>query len=289
MKERKGPFRKSLTKAIPPVILVATMLAITTTGCSSTPSQESSKIGQLQKGQRDLRNDVQALAAEVQQLNRDLSSGSQIDTQSSPAQIIEKEVPVEFEVIKEVEVLREVEVPVEVERIIEVEKVVEVPVEVERIVEVEVPVEVIKEVPVVTGQVVETVVETEVKAERQVVIEKEVPLEGGDISLLRCEVIETGTGALASPGDTAVVDYTGWLLDGTRFDSSVDRGQPFEFVIGAGGVIKGWEEALVLMKVGDKWKVTIPPELAYDERSVENGLIPPNSTLVFEIELLELK
>ena len=106
---------------------------------------------------------------------------------------------------------------------------------------------------------------------------------------LQYEVIEWGTGELASPGDTAVVHYTGWLVDGTKFDSSVDRGQPFEFGVGAGGVIQGWDEAVALMKVGDKWKLTIPPELAYGERSIGGGLIPPNSTLVFEVELLDLK
>ena len=106
---------------------------------------------------------------------------------------------------------------------------------------------------------------------------------------LQYEVIQSGSGESASNGDTAVVHYTGWLVDGTKFDSSVDRGQPFEFGVGQGNVIQGWDEAVALMKVGDKWKLTIPPDLAYGERSIGDGLIPPNSTLVFEVELLDLK
>lgn len=106
---------------------------------------------------------------------------------------------------------------------------------------------------------------------------------------LKYEVLASGNGQSAQAGDTAVVHYTGWLVDGTKFDSSVDRGTPFEFGVGQGGVIEGWDEAVALMKVGDKWKLTIPPGLAYGQRSVAGGLIPPNSTLVFEVELLDLK
>lgn len=106
---------------------------------------------------------------------------------------------------------------------------------------------------------------------------------------LQYEVIVSGDGASPSAGDTAVVHYTGWLTDGTQFDSSVDRGQPFEFGVGRGNVIQGWDEGVALMQVGDKWKFTIPPELAYGQRSVGNGLIPPNSTLVFDVELLDVK
>jgi len=98
-----------------------------------------------------------------------------------------------------------------------------------------------------------------------------------------------GTGQEAMNGDLLSVHYTGWLTDGAKFDSSVDRGQPFEFRVGQGNVIRGWDEGVALMKVGDKWKFTIPPELAYGERSIGNGLIPANSTLVFEVELLDVK
>ena len=106
---------------------------------------------------------------------------------------------------------------------------------------------------------------------------------------LQYEVLTSGDGTAASAGDTAVVHYTGWLMDDTKFDSSVDRGEPFEFAIGQGNVIEGWDEAVALMKIGDKWKLTIPPDLAYGDRSIGGGLIPAGSTLIFEVELLDLK
>ena len=106
---------------------------------------------------------------------------------------------------------------------------------------------------------------------------------------LQYEVLASGDGQSVSAGDMVVVHYTGWLTDGTKFDSSVDRGQPFVFQVGAGNVIQGWDEAVGLMKIGDKWKLTIPPDLAYGERSIGGGLIPPNSTLVFDVELLDLQ
>jgi FKBP-type peptidyl-prolyl cis-trans isomerase len=106
---------------------------------------------------------------------------------------------------------------------------------------------------------------------------------------LQYEVLTSGDGTAASAGDTAVVHYTGWLVDDTKFDSSVDRGEPFEFAIGQGNVIEGWDEAVALMKIGDKWKLTIPPDLAYGDRSIGGGLIPAGSTLIFEVELLDLK
>ena len=84
------------------------------------------------------------------------------------------------------------------------------------------------------------------------------------------------------------MDYTGWLTNGTKFDSSKDHGQPFSFQLGGGQVIKGWDEGVDGMKVGGKRKLTIPPELAYGSRAV-GGVIPPNSTLVFEVELLGVK
>ena len=97
-----------------------------------------------------------------------------------------------------------------------------------------------------------------------------------------------GTGEAARTGATAVVHYTGWLLDGTKFDSSLDRGTPFEFVIGRGQVIKGWDEGVGTMNVGGKRELIIPPDLAYGEGGA-GGVIPPGATLKFEIELIELR
>ena len=96
-----------------------------------------------------------------------------------------------------------------------------------------------------------------------------------------------GTGESPSPGRIVRVHYTGRLENGTKFDSSVDRGQPFEFPIGVGAVIKGWDEGVMTMKVGGKRKLIVPPDLGYGADGV--GPIPPNSTLIFEVELLGVR
>ena len=106
-----------------------------------------------------------------------------------------------------------------------------------------------------------------------------------DVTELKIEDIKKGTGAEAKAGDTVTVHYTGWLTDGTKFDSSLDSGQPFSFPLGAGRVISGWDEGVVGMKVGGKRRLTIPPAMAYGEQG-SPPVIPPNATLVFDVELL---
>ena len=108
------------------------------------------------------------------------------------------------------------------------------------------------------------------------------------MSELIIEDIEVGTGEEAQSGQHVTVHYTGWLLDnGTKFDSSKDRNQPFSFPLGAGHVIKGWDQGVAGMKIGGKRKLTIPASLGYGARGA-GGVIPPNATLVFEVELLDL-
>jgi FKBP-type peptidyl-prolyl cis-trans isomerase len=104
---------------------------------------------------------------------------------------------------------------------------------------------------------------------------------------LNMEDTIVGTGAEAKSGDTVSVHYVGTLTDGTQFDSSVDRGEPFEFTIGEGRVIQGWEQGIPGMKVGGKRVLTIPPSLGYGEQAA--GSIPANSILIFEVELLAIK
>lgn len=99
---------------------------------------------------------------------------------------------------------------------------------------------------------------------------------------------KVGDGAEAKKGNTVEVHYTGWLKDGTKFDSSKDRGKPFAFPLGAGKVIKGWDEGVAGMKVGGKRKLIIPPELGYGKRGAGN-VIPPDAELTFEVELLKVK
>jgi FKBP-type peptidyl-prolyl cis-trans isomerase len=106
---------------------------------------------------------------------------------------------------------------------------------------------------------------------------------------LQIEDIVLGNGASPTLGKIVVVHYTGWLTNGRKFDSSVDRNEPFEFRIGVGQVIQGWDQGVMTMKIGGKRKLTIPPELAYGSEDIGDGLIPPNSTLIFEVELLDLK
>jgi len=109
---------------------------------------------------------------------------------------------------------------------------------------------------------------------------------------LQYEDVKVGTGDRPKTGQTCVMHYTGWLWEngakGKKFDSSVDRGKPFEFAIGQGMVIKGWDEGVATMKVGGKRNLLIPPQLGYGARGA-GGVIPPNATLFFEVELLGVK
>ena len=104
---------------------------------------------------------------------------------------------------------------------------------------------------------------------------------------LKYEDLVEGEGEPAQASQQVSVHYTGWLTDGTKFDSSLDRNDPFSFPLGGGRVIRGWDEGVQGMKVGGKRKLTIPPQLGYGATGA-GGVIPPNATLVFEVELLEI-
>lgn len=104
---------------------------------------------------------------------------------------------------------------------------------------------------------------------------------------LKYQVLKAGEGAVAKSGQNVKVHYTGWLTDGTKFDSSVDRNQPFEFKLGAKQVIAGWDEGVAGMKVGEKRRLTIPSKLGYGKRGA-GRVIPPDATLIFEVELLDV-
>lgn len=112
--------------------------------------------------------------------------------------------------------------------------------------------------------------------------------EVGQVNELQSTDLKVGEGAEATPGKKVTVHYTGTLTDGRKFDSSVDRGQPFSFNLGAGEVIKGWDQGVAGMKVGGQRKLVIPPELGYGAQGA-GGIIGPNATLVFEVELLEVE
>lgn len=119
--------------------------------------------------------------------------------------------------------------------------------------------------------------------------EKEVVGEAvSQAEVLKTEDLVVGNGKVAAAGNLVSVHYTGWLLDGTKFDSSVDRGTPFEFTLGAGQVIAGWDQGVQGMREGGKRKLTIPSDLAYGDSGYP-PVIPPKSTLVFEVELLRVK
>ncbi|MCK4354918.1 FKBP-type peptidyl-prolyl cis-trans isomerase [Candidatus Parcubacteria bacterium] len=106
---------------------------------------------------------------------------------------------------------------------------------------------------------------------------------------LKIETLKEGTGEECKNNDTVSVHYTGVLTDGTKFDSSLDRGKPFSFILGAGQVIKGWDLGVLGMKIGGQRRLVIPAELGYGKTGAGNGVIPPNATLIFEVELLEIQ
>jgi peptidylprolyl isomerase len=105
---------------------------------------------------------------------------------------------------------------------------------------------------------------------------------------VKIDIIQEGQGPVAQPGQTVTVHYTGTLADGKKFDSSRDRGQPFSFKLGAGQVIRGWDEGVAQLRVGSRARLTIPPELGYGARGA-GGVIPPNAVLIFDVELISAR
>ena len=124
-------------------------------------------------------------------------------------------------------------------------------------------------------------------SEKREVVEKTENADSYQIQGMNIEILQQGSGDEAQKGDSVTVDYVGILQDGTKFDSSIDRGQPFLFTLGTNNVIQGWELGVLGMKEGEKRKLTIPPELAYGDRGAGN-MIPPNATLIFEVTLLKI-
>lgn len=121
----------------------------------------------------------------------------------------------------------------------------------------------------------------------------EAPAEAGEYTTtdsgLQYAVLQAGDGAIAEAGDTVSVHYTGWLEDGKRFDSSISRGEPFSFTLGQGSVIPGWDEGVAGMQVGERRQLRVPPELGYGDEGTPTGSIPPNATLIFDVELIEVQ
>jgi FKBP-type peptidyl-prolyl cis-trans isomerase FkpA len=141
------------------------------------------------------------------------------------------------------------------------------------------------------SQMPESNQENNLPEEGEVLVEEEQENNSGDkneVEELQIEVLRGGEGQEAKNDNEVEVHYTGWLEDGTKFDSSVDRGTPFTFILGAGQVIKGWDQGVLGMKIGEKRKLTIPSELGYGAAG-RGDLIPPNAVLIFEVELLAIK
>ena len=126
----------------------------------------------------------------------------------------------------------------------------------------------------------------------QTITEKSMNTESGEWNMnaagLGIKIVTKGSGSAAEVGDTVTVHYTGTLENGTKFDSSVDRGQPFTFTLGENRVIAGWEQGVLGMKIGEKRSLNIPAELGYGQAGAAGGLIPPNATLLFDVELLAI-